>query len=129
MMCLLLFVPASSSHAKLIYSDETYKVYTEKNFSWIEIRLKDGDLGDPIYYQPRTIDFRVWERIHITEKGIFSADIFYKNLPPPFSLLLTSDMIYINTIIHYPKRSAFIIVINGEPRKLLTILLDKVKNV
>ena len=132
MLCLFLLIPATS-HAKkkLIYSDETYKVYQEGKLSWVAIRLKDEreNRGEPVYYIPRK-EYKVWEKVVITKKGIFSADIFYLNSPPPFSLLLPMDMIYINMIIHYPEKSAFIVRLNhADPIYFIRILLDKVKNV
>lgn len=134
MLCLFLLIPATSSYAakkKLIYSDETYKVYQQGKLSWVEIRLKDEreHRGEPVYYIPRK-NYTVWEKVVITKKGFFSADIFYSNLPPPFSLLLPMDMIYINMIIHYPEKSAFIVRLNhADPIYFIRILLDKVKNV
>lgn len=132
MLCLLL-IPVTSHAAKkkLVYSDETYKVYQQKGkLSWVEIRIKHEDRGEPVYYIPRK-GYTAWEKVVVVnKKGYFSADIFYLDLPSPFSLLLPMDMIYINMIIHYPEKSAFIVYLNhADPIYFIRILLDKVKNV
>lgn len=130
MLCLLLMpITTNAGWKTLLYQDETYKVFRQGKLYWLEIRIKDGDRGEAVYYIPRSSDLKTWERISITKKGHFSADIFYLNLPPPFSLLLPSDMICISMIVYYPEKSAFIVYFNKNPIYFMRTLLDKVKNV
>lgn len=129
MLCCFVFLIAATSNSKVIYEDETYKIFKKGKFYWMEI----GDLGTakstPVLYLPLDSTYEKWRRVNIVGNGYAYFDIFYKNLPPPIGLLSSSDMIYINSIVYYPKEKACRVTFNGNPIIFLRSLLDEVKNV
>jgi hypothetical protein len=127
-LCCLFIISATSSNKKIIYEDETYIVFKEGKYYWMEIG-KNHIKGLPVLYIPKSKDLKTWLRVNKIKNDYVYFEIFYKNLPPPLCLLLFSDMIYINSIIYYPEAKVSIVYFNGDPIYFLRALLDKVKNI
>ena len=122
-------VSANIFQKKIIYKDETYVIYNRGKLFWMEIGDPATAKGPPIVYSPAEISFKVWRKRQITKVGIFDSDIFFRDLPPPFGLLLPSDMLYVDRILYFEEEKASITVFNGYPIYFLTALLKRVKNV
>ena len=130
MLCCVIVLPVSALlYPKIIYKDETYIVYKKGKLYWMTIGDTTKAKGPPVMYLPTSLDFKTWRKITKLEKGVFSVDVFYLDLPPPFSLLLPGDMLYINSIVYYPKSHVSRVYFNGKPYYFLNALLDRVKNV
>lgn len=130
MLCCVIILPVSALlYPKIIYEDETYKVYQKGDLYWMTIGDTTKAKGPPVMYLPASLDFKTWRRLIRTEKGTFGVDVFYLDLPSPFSLLLPGDMLYINSIIYYPKSHVSRVYFIGKPYHFLRALLGKVKNV
>lgn len=130
LLCLIPIVDGHSSiRKKKIYEDETYVIYQLGKKFWMEIGNPKASKVAPVLYYPVNEHTTTWRRITKTKKGNFDADIFFRDLPPPFGLLLPSDVIYINKIIYYPDNKASVTIFNGHPIYFLRALLKRVKNV
>lgn len=113
----------------IIYEDETYVIYQKGKLFWMEIGDPKSCKGPPIVYSPVNSSLTTWRKRQVTKLGSFDADIFFRDLPPPFGLLLPSDMLYINRIVYFEKEKASMTFFNGMPIYFLRALLSKVKNV
>ncbi len=128
LLCLFTHSVPFPKHKRVVYQDETYTFYQKGRTFWMEIGNPKECKGPPIVYSP-TSDSKIWRRRAATKKGFFDADIFFRDLPPPFGLLLPSDMVYIERIIYFPEKKAAVAFFNGPPFHYIRALLKQVKNV